>query len=226
MLVKGVFTSHSGSLGGITGSHNAGGLYLRARRIPVNPNTALQQEVRSALRDLVQRWAESVSETNRGGWRVYAENVPLPGPLGDPRVVSGQNHYIRSNTPRLQAQMARVDSAPGVFDTGGFTDPVYTVAAGDEVDVAFSNADDWANETGSALLIYVGNPVNQSTTFYGGPFRFLGRILGNGTLAPTSPATFIAPFAFISGQKVGLYARVTRVDGRLSGRSSSIVDVT
>ena len=42
----------SGSIGGATWSHNSSGAYIRARSIPVNPNTDRQNAVRVAVRNL------------------------------------------------------------------------------------------------------------------------------------------------------------------------------
>jgi hypothetical protein len=225
MLVKGIMTQISGSLGGITGSHNSGGLYLRARTIPVNPNTGLQMIVRAAVTQLVSRWNGLLTVTQRATWTLYASNVPLPGPLGDPHLVSGLNMYVRSNVARLQVGLARVDSAPTVFDLGFFTPPVYTATgATDIVSVAFTNTDPWATAVGSALLIYIGNPQNPGVTFYAGPYRFLGRVNG-AVVPPTSPATFTAPFDIAVSQRLGFFARATNLDGRYSGKIQSLVPV-
>ena len=50
MLFRGThLTDASGSLSGVTYSHNRGGAYTRNRSIPVNPNTVQQQAVRNAF---------------------------------------------------------------------------------------------------------------------------------------------------------------------------------
>ncbi|KKM06452.1 hypothetical protein LCGC14_1743870, partial [marine sediment metagenome] len=48
MLFKsGLITQGSGSIGGLTASHNRGGMYFRARTIPTNPATSFQTVVRN-----------------------------------------------------------------------------------------------------------------------------------------------------------------------------------
>lgn len=225
MLAKSILTSWSGSLGGITGSHNQGGLYFRARRIPVNPNSAGQVVVRNAVRELVTRWNAVLTAAQRGGWEIYADNVPLPGPLGDPRTVSGQNQYVRSNVTRLQIGFASVNVAPGVFDLGSFSDPVITVDQSlGTASVGFTNSDTWATALANAMVIYIGNPQNSGITFYGGPYRLLGFIQGN-PVPPASPQSFALPFSVLAGQRIGFFVRVTRSDGRLSGRTKLLTTV-
>ena len=219
MLIKsGLVTQMSGSIGGMTGSHNKGGMYLRARAVPVNPNTAQQVAVRSIVSDLSNRWANTLTAPQRAAWDVYALNVPLTGPLGDPRQVSGLNMYVRSNVPIVQSGLSRVDGAPTIFDLGEYTPPTVDAvdSANTEVDIAFTNTDDWANEDGAAMLVFASRPQNQSKNYFKGPYRYAGRINGNGTTAPTSPASIALPFPVGVGEKLFVRLSVVRADGRLS----------
>jgi hypothetical protein len=217
MLVKGIMTSISGSVGGVTGSHNRGGLYLRARRVPVNVNSAEQQVVRGAAGLLATAWVETLTPAQREAWETYATNVPLVGSLGDSRDVGGLPMYIRSNVARLQSGLDRQDDAPSVFDVGTFTQPAIAslTAATETLSLAFTNTDDWAGEVGSAMLVYASRPQNPSINSFAGPYRLAGSILGAGT-PPTSPAAIVLPFPFEVGQQVFLKVNVTREDGRYS----------
>lgn len=218
MLVKGIMTQMSGSIGGVTGSHNRGGLYLRARAIPVNPNTAEQQVVRNGMGNLSTAYVETLTAAQREAWLTYATNVPIVGPLGDPRNVGALAMYNRSNVSRLQAGLPRQDDAPTIFDLGTFTLPVFAApdAGADTVDVAFTNTDDWANEDDSAMLIYASRPQNPSIESFKGPYRLAGKIDGDGVTPPTSPATIALPFPVVAGQVVFFKVNVSRVDGRYS----------
>lgn len=218
MLFKSALvTQVSGSIGGMTGSHNKGGMYFRGRTIPTNPNSSQQQAVRSIVADLSNRWPNILTPSERAAWDIYAENVPLTGPLGEPRQVSGLNMYVRSNTPRIQAGLTRIDAAPSIFDLGEYTAPTLgTIApATNEIDIAFTAADAWDDEDGSALLVFVSPPQNPSINYYKSAFRFAGSIDGDSVTPPTSPATLTTPFAFVSGQRLFVRCNVTRADGRL-----------
>lgn len=213
-----IVTQASGSVGGTTYSHNASGLYQRARSIPVNPNSPQQAAVRGFQSQLSNHWVNTLSVAQRAAWDTYAQNVLIPNTLGDPVNIGGIAQYIRSNVPRLQAALARVDTAPTIFDLGEFTNPTISAvdAAADEVDVGFTNTDDWAGEVGSAMLVLASRPQNSSVNFFKGPYRFAGLIAG-AVVPPTSPATLALPFPVVAGQRVFFQFRVSRVDGRLSG---------
>lgn len=213
-----LFTEASGSLGGLTASRNRGGQYLRARAIPVNPNTPQQQAIRGFVANLTSLWNSTLSAAQRTSWDEYALNVPLPDPLGEPRNVGGLAMYVRSNVPRLQAALPRVDTGPEVFNLGPFTNPVFATfaAATQDFQVTFDNTDAWANEDDSAMLVLGSRPQNDAINFFKGPYRFAGSIDGDAATPPTSPATIVNPFVFGVGQRVFVQARVSRADGRLT----------
>lgn len=207
----------SGSVGGLTFSRNRSGNYIRARTNPVNPNTPQQQAVRSAVADLSNLWINTLTQADRDKWEDYAANVPVTNPLGASIFLTGINQYVRSNVPRIQAGLARLDVAPSIFDIGSFT-AVGTVAAasGNQVAVSFTDTDDWATATGGAMLVWIARPVSETINFFKGPYRFAGSILGDDTTPPTSPAVITSDFAFEAGQKIFTRIRVTQADGRLS----------
>lgn len=211
-----VYTQASGSVGGLTYSHNRGGMYTRARRTPVNTNTAQQQAVRNAVSQLTTAWQNDLDAAQRSAWEVYAGNVPLIGPTGDARNVGGLGMYVRSNVPRLQSGMDRIDDGPLVYSLPTFTNPTFTIDSGaGEMDVAFNVGDDWATEDGGAMLVYTSRPQSPSINFFKGPYRFAGAIDG-AAIPPTSPATLTLPFPIAVGQQAFVRVTVTRADGRLS----------
>jgi hypothetical protein len=191
-------------------------MYQRARRTPTNPNSPEQAAVRAIVAALANLWTNTLSEVQRLTWDLYATNVQLTNKLGDPMNVTGLNMYVRSNTPRLQAAMTRIDTAPGVFNLGSFTNPTFVVdAANEEVDVSFTNTDSWATAIGGAMLVFASRPQGAAINFFKGPYRFAGTIPG-AVVPPTSPATIALPFAVVPAQKVFLRVSVVQTDGRLS----------
>lgn len=215
----------SGSIGGTTFSHNKGGSYARNRTVPVNPGTSYQSDVRQAMADLTSKWLSVLTALQRAAWDTYALNVELPNPLGDPRNVGGIAMYVRSNVPRLQAALTRVDDAPTIFNLGDYTapGPLSASEATQQISVAFDNTDDWANEDGGALLCYASRALNPSVSAFKGPYRFQYAIVGDPVTPPTSPVTEGAPFPFLEGQNMGLRFRVTRADGRLSSSFRDLI---
>lgn len=215
-----VITKASGSVGGLTASHNRYGQYMRARSTPVNPNTAKQVVVRSALASLSAIW-QTLTGAQRIAWADYAANVPVLNKLGETVNLTGFNMYLRSNIPRLQAGLARVDDGPTVFSLPELTDPVptVTVAAGfQSISLAFTNTDPWANENGGAMLIYAAAQVAPSINFFKGPFTFQDTIDGDGVTPPTSPDVTLVTQLGTVGNKAHIAVRATRADGRLSSQ--------
>lgn len=218
MLFRGsLIAQASGSVAGNTFSRNRGGQYIRNRATPVNPQTAQQVAVRNAFSQLTVAWGQTLTDTQRAAWDNYAANVPVLNALGDSIFLTGFNMYVRSNTPRLQAGLTRVDSGPTTFDLGTFT-PVtvaFKVTGGFE-EVTFTNGDAWANENDSSMLVYGSRSLSPTINFFKGPFRLAGTIDGDGTTAPTSPAETTSPFTIVIGNAYYARVRVSRADGRLS----------
>ena len=211
-------TDLSGSVGGVTASHNRGGPYFRNRAIPVNPNTVFQQAVRGFMATLTSLWNDTLSVAQRAAWDLYALNVPIPDSLGEPRNIGGLGQYIRSNIPRLQVALPRVDDGPIVFNLGDFTNPTFDtfVAISDVFNVNFTIADAWVNEDDAAMLISSSRSNNATINFFKGPYRAVAPILGDSGAPPASPVVTLAAFSIEVGNRTFIQTRVSRVDGRLS----------
>lgn len=208
-----LLTQASGSIGGMTLSHNNAGLYIRARTIPVNPNSAAQILVRAAFSGLVNRWTDTLFQVQRNGWETYAANVPLTGPLGDPIFVSGQNMYVRSNTPRVMILASTIDGAPSIFNTGALSLVGVTSALASTQTVTFSiTIGDLWNVAGGHLIVQQSRPQNPSINFFNGPYRFMNSFEGTQGANPAGPAVF----PFVAGQALFFRVRASFPDGRLT----------
>lgn len=212
-----LMTQASGSMGGITASHNRGGQYFRARVIPVNPGTEWQAAVRIAMAELSNSWLEKLTAVQRDAWDTYAENVPVVNRLGEPISLTGFNHFLRSNIARNQGGGTFLDDAPTTFNLGTFTAPTLTVTELTQATtLTFDNTDAWANENDSHMLAYVSRPQGLTIHYFKGPYRYSGKIDGDAITPPTSPAPLATLFPFSVGQKLFAFVRVTRADGRYS----------
>lgn len=221
-----LLTDASGSIGGFTASRNRGGLYFRARVVPVNPATQYQVTVRNLMAQCVAAWKENLDDTQRLNWKWYAEFTPLIDTLGSPRVVPALAHYCRSNVPRMQAGLARRDDPPTTTGLPLLTEPTFAVsAATNQVTLGFDNTDLWANETGGCLTLAASRGLSPTVNYFTGPYRFAGKVLGNSSTPPTSPATIDLPFPLLEGQRVAFLLRAITADGRVSSpfRGSVIV---
>lgn len=211
-------TQASGSIGGLTASRNRGGMYMRARAVPVNPNTPFQQVARAVMAFLVTNWLGGLSAEERDGWESYASQVPVIDRLGDPRYISGLSMYLRCNSARMQAGLSRVDEAPVLFIGASLTPPgdlIVTDGDEDNIAIQITNTDDWATAVGGALLVYASRPVNATINGFKGPFRFTGLVLGAGT-PPVALQQFNAPFERSQGQRIFVRFVAVTSDGRIS----------
>lgn len=218
MLFKSpIFAQASGSIAGMTFSHNRGGQYVRSRVTPTDPGTPLQVVVRSAMTSLSARWIDTLTAVQRADWRTYAANVEMTNRVGDAVFLTGQQHYVRSGIPRIQIGTTPIDDAPTVFNLGDFSPPSFFPTATPDFDVTFDNADAWASETGSFMTFYASAQQSPSIIYHKGPYRYVGAIQGDDTTPPTSPHTFSSSRTLTVGNIVFARSRVSRIDGRLSG---------
>lgn len=227
-----VYTQASGSIGGTTYSRNKGGMYTRARAIPTNPNSTRQQVMRSALATLVQRWITVLTQVQRDAWSTYAQNVLVTDRLGEQIQISGQNHYIRSNAPRIQANLTPVDAAPTIFDTGEAvtsTDFINNSSPPDTLNIlamdstAMSISLNFATalSDGAELLIYLGPPISTTRNFFKGPYQLAEQYTVSGSSSSqdwtsTNDAMQIDNGNPVIGEHRGMRARLSYDDGRLS----------
>jgi hypothetical protein len=220
-----VLTQASGSIGGVTYSHNRGGMYRRARAIPTDPNSAQQVAVRMYLQNAANSWTTILTPAQRAAWETYAENTPVVDAMGDALLLTGQQMYIRSYVPGVQAGVAATvfATAPIVFNTGnaGALAIATASAATHVITGTIAGAPEWAGNDNGNLLILVSRPQNPSKNFFKGPFRFAAAFPGD-TATPITAFLFDTDtiagpeFAFSAGQKVFICVRALQADGRLS----------
>ena len=211
-------TQASGSIGGMTFSHNRGGLYIRARSIPTDPATVQQVAIRGFVASLASLWNGLLTPLQREAWDLYALGTEMPDALGEPRNIGGLGHYVRSNVPRLQVGLPRIDDGPTFPGLASFTNPSFDTfdAATNSFNVNFTDSDPWAIAVGGAMLVFASRPQNLSINFFKGPYRTTTTPILGAVIPPTTPDTQVAPFAFAADQKVFVYIRVTDQVGKLS----------
>lgn len=215
LILSNLISKASGSVGGITASHNKGGMYLRARATPTNPNTTFQQNARNAMKSLTSDWSNTLTQAQRDAWAVYAANQPFTNRLGESKNIPPHSLYVRCNSPRSQNGLAVIDDAPTTYTLPTFT--VTSVSASEAtqlITVAFASGDAWEDD-GGALLVQASRPQSVGINSFTGPYRIADSIDGN-AIPPTSPQTVAVPFPVVEDQKLFLRISATNPDGRLS----------
>lgn len=226
MLLKpGLGAQYSGSIGGTTYSHNRGGVYARIRATPVNTPTAQRNAIRDIFGQLSSAWVNELTAGNRSSWDSYAAATTITNRIGAQITIGGNAMFIRSNTPRIQAGLIRIDDAPTTHDLGNFSPPaVNTATPPTGLTVDFNNADSWNLDDGG-LLIYGSRPQNLTIQKFHGSYQLAGVAVGNTLLPAASPLTIVYPFTFATGQRLFLRATASQPDGRYSSDSFFQVDV-
>ncbi len=210
-----VLTQASGSVGGMTYTRTRSGLTIRARSVPVQPTSVFRAAVQSSLATLSVLWSSTLTDAERLAWTTYAANSPYVNKLGDPLILSGQQMFIACNTPRLQAGIATVTTAPATFGLGSLQPLTVTMTAPVTGSVTFDPADAW-NLDGGALLVYFSNAVPIARNFFKGPYRIATPLIGDTTTPLTPPGTATVNQPILTGQKFFWRAFATNPDGRLT----------
>lgn len=218
LVTSQIVAAGSGSIGGLTWSHNRGGQYLRARVIPVNPNTEAQGIARENMSSAVSLWTNTLDDAQRQAWQTYAQDTPTVNRLGAQLILSGQQMFIRSVTSRMIAGLPAVLDGPvqsGLGPTPQWvTDPVVDSSVpsigGTTVSV------EGAGVLGD-LSVYMSRPVTSSRTpahetrrqamTEGPPVADVFTILGT------------PPFVVSPGQRVRVTCIYLGDDGRVSAEA-------
>jgi len=207
-------TDMRGSIGGTVFARNRGGIYARARVVPINPSTSRQTVVRAALGSLAQLWTTTLTDVQRAAWELYAANVLIPNKLGEPRALTGQQMYVRTNTLALDCDLDRIDDAPTNFTVGPTITPTFTpVPASNEITMTDLGGYDPSTDGEIGILVQVGTPQNGGVVFFKSPFR---KALGADYAAIIPfPVTITSPFPFEAGQALFVRTANVTIDGRV-----------
>lgn len=208
----------SGRIAGNVFARNAGGNYVRAGTIPVNPNSTDQVTVRAVMAQLMVRWAQTLTAAQRTAWETYAQAVTVLNRLGEAIHISGVNHYVRSNSLLLRSGDTIVDAGPTVLALPD-QDPAFAITASvgaGNVSCAFDAGLNWANIDDGHMHVFMGRPQNATRNFFNGPWRYADTFDGNTAVPLTTPQTFVPPFTLVEGQKIWVRARIQEPDGRVS----------
>ena len=236
-----VYSSASGSIGGITYSRNKGGMYTRTRAKPTNPNSIRQQASRAYLGNAVQQWATNLSELERNSWRNYAAQVPMLDKLGQMKHRTGQQMFIRSYVANMViAGVAAPDQMNGPPDLGANVTGVRATATLEpslgigEVESVLSwqtNAILASASDGDGWLgLYIGPPVSDGVSYWKGPYQFATRaevsvddsaVSFTGALADNANSNG----GVAIGQRRPVRLIITYEDGRVSQEWSAILPV-
>jgi hypothetical protein len=228
MLFRGVIVDNlSGSLDGITASHNRGGPYLRSRTIPVDPQTTQQLYNRAAMSDLYAAWV-AMTTGQREQWEAYAKGITVPNRIGSHRQLIGYTAWTRQALPQYQQIEALGPSrtpqvTPPALDPSDFaSDPVVTIPNLTHITIAWENTTAWENSANDddGFIVHIGTPHTPLRRWYMGPFVPTHWVPSSVGSPPSSPITLSLASAQqpTSGQALDVRIRLFRHD-RPNGRT-------
>lgn len=165
----------SGSLSGVTASAARGGVgYFRTRARPGNPRSVGQTTARLILTGLAAAWRGELTAGERAAWEALA-----------PADASGIDVYVKGNTPRLRAGVAREDVAPATLALAA--DPITATPTISVATDLVSFTIPAGNEDLARYNVFVSAPQGASRAA-----RQFGYLYVGSTLASTSGATTVA----------------------------------
>lgn len=223
----------SGSAGSITAGRGRWGAYFRRRNMPTNPNTSQQAASRQSFGSLAAVYA-SLGDARWQAWADYAQNTVWTDRLGKQIRLSGQQHFIRVNQPRMLAETLRPATtlpleldAPPVYELGTLP-VVQTVTLVSDGTTAADLTVTHANTPGTGTVyVYLSQPVNVQRRYFRGPYKMAQATVAVGAGAPLAidlvdPASVWGtqgnPVPPATGIVYG-YTRFQNDDGRLSERA-------
>lgn len=174
------------------------------------------------LGQLAANWRDTLTQAQRDAWESYAANTPTTDAFGDELLLTGQQMYIRCNTPRLRAGAARIDDGPTTAGLAEyFAGGSGAVASTNTLSVVYDNTEPWANADEGILIVQTSMIKAPTINFLKAPMRFAGSVAGDATTAPTSPLAitgnaFGEAYTGRAGDVVFIRTLVSDGEGRLS----------
>jgi len=176
----------SGSIGGATYSHNRGGAYIRKRSVPVNPNTAKQQTIRTQMATVSGEWA-GLTDNQRTLWTDWAEVNPIIDTLGQSIILSGQSAFVMLNTRLVNSAQASLQVPPVGTGPDQLGTVTVTATAPGTVSIAYTGT---VLGAGEKMMVWQTLPATAGRN----PNLNQARVAFYSILADPTPATGTTPY--------------------------------
>lgn len=168
--------SHSPIVGAVSGTIGSS-VFVRGKSGPVirkrapvrHTKSEAQLGIRSALRLLRAGW-HALSDADRTAWRSYAEDRPFPNRLNSLRLISGFNHFVRTNYQRALAALPLRTTPPPHWPFRWPNDFIAVFTAGGPFTIGPTPP---FLPGGDTILVRGARPVSSSHTVYFARWRIV-----------------------------------------------------
>jgi len=215
-----------GSTGKVTYGRNRAGAYTRRRTKPVNPNSALQQEIRAAFAAAINSWTDELTAVQRSAWDTYAAGVPWLNSAGQAMFLTGQNMYTRfyqyvvywsTTAPTSLVPPASFDIGAITPEAGSLTLTYDTSADTLQAGGNFPLATNLWQVEDARISFRISQPSNASRGFRPNRFKKLTRAVVAETPVPAVLTTAVpSPWVFQAGQVAWVEMRALTPDNQLT----------
>jgi hypothetical protein len=180
--------------GGWTLQRRGTSLAIGARSLPVNRTTERYAPLKGRLRQIVSRWRNNLTSSQRGGWNTWASASPWQRWTGRPAFLRGVNAYAAQNLPRLAAGLPVLDDSP---NTSGPSDPgtILTSVRNDGlIQLEIDTAAPWVGRDDAALIVSVSQYASRRTTPPRHEMATVAALEGSSTTPPGQTQILANPF--------------------------------
>jgi hypothetical protein len=158
----------SGKVGTGVYAKNRGGLYLRNKVTPANPNTSYQQTARAYLTLASAAW-KNLTDAKRLAWEALALQIKAVNRVGIEYARSGFSVFVSCYCNAKWIGASPLSDAPALI-LGATLLTLTVTNDGDSIGVAFTPT---PVPTGNKLMIYACPPVSAGVSFVKSEYRFL-----------------------------------------------------
>ena len=193
-----------GAVAGNVFSRNRSGAYVRGRTTPLNPQSPAQMAARSAFGALTQQW-RNLTVAARAAWNAAVEDYPYLNKLGQSRLYSGEQLYIKLNRNLQSIGEAAIDVPQAPSGVGSVDSMVVTAVASTGVITVTPVIND--PDSTSNFSVQATRPLSAGKNYIGlASFRSITSstqaALESGLAITTPYAAAFGPIASAVGSKI------------------------
>jgi hypothetical protein len=199
----------SGKLNGSVFARNRGGLYLRTKVTPLNPQTADQVAARARLAGWSQGW-RSLTQAVRDSWNNAVGNFQTTDIFGDIKTPSGNTLYTKLNTNIQLAGGVAITNPPAPI--GATAMEGVDVTAAQTLNAFSVNVAPDPIPADHTLIVEATAPMSAGIHNANSDFRIIGTQAA-AAIPPFDMSTeYVAKFGnLVAGQKVFVRTKMIRI---------------